>query len=60
MIINPGDDLQAFTPRAAELLINGRIVDMPQWGHGFLDASTADAAALARAFLDSAEPFKEA
>lgn len=59
MIINPGDDLQPFTPRAADLLVNGRIVDRPEWGHGFLDASTADAAALARAFLDSPEPFAQ-
>lgn len=57
MIINPGDDLQQFTPRAKDLLINGRIIDKPEWGHGFLDASTAEAAALARAFLDSTDPF---
>jgi pimeloyl-ACP methyl ester carboxylesterase len=53
MIINPGDDLAAFTPRAAALLVNGHIVDKPEWGHGFLDASTEEAAALVRGFLDS-------
>ncbi|MET0241257.1 MAG: alpha/beta hydrolase [Sphingobium sp.] len=58
MIINPGDDLQQFTPRAKDLLVNGRIVDRPEWGHGFLDASTKDAEALVRGFLDSAEPFE--
>lgn len=57
LVINPDDDLQGYTPRVAKLMVNGRIVDKFEWGHGFLDASTADAAALARGFLDSAEPF---
>lgn len=57
IIINPGDDLQQFTPRARELLVNGRIIDKPEWAHGFLDGFTAEAAALAREFLDGADPF---
>ncbi|MCA3255729.1 MAG: alpha/beta hydrolase [Alphaproteobacteria bacterium] len=57
LIINPNDDLNGFTPRAAALTVNGRIVDKPDWGHGFLDASTAEAAALARAHFDRAELF---
>jgi pimeloyl-ACP methyl ester carboxylesterase len=52
MIINPNDDLVEYTPRAAALLVNGHIVDKPEWGHGFLDASTGEAAALVRGFLD--------
>lgn len=52
MVINPNDDLVHYTPRAAELMVNGHIVDKPEWGHGFLDASTAEAAALVRDFLD--------
>ena len=58
MIINPGDDLQQFTPRATDLLVNGRIIDKPEWGHGFLDASTLEAAKLARSFLDPIVPFE--
>jgi len=52
MVINPNDDLVQYTPRAAALMVDGCIVDKPEWGHGFLDASTGDAAALVRGFLD--------
>ncbi|WP_338062065.1 alpha/beta hydrolase [Sphingomonas solaris] len=58
LIINPGDDLQHYTPRAKAYLVDGRIVDKPEWGHGFLDAATSDAAALARSFLDGPVPFE--
>lgn len=59
LMLNPNDDLCAYTPLAAPYLRNGRIVDLPSWGHGFLDAATADAAALVRSFLDApdADPF---
>jgi pimeloyl-ACP methyl ester carboxylesterase len=59
LIFNPNDDLWTFTPRAAPYLRNGRIVDLPGWGHGFLDSATAPAAALTRSFLDApdASPF---
>ncbi|MET0365585.1 MAG: alpha/beta fold hydrolase [Sphingobium sp.] len=59
LIINPDDDLRPFTPRARDLLVNGHIVDKSAWGHGFLDASTAEAAALARGFLDSDDAFAQ-
>ncbi|MBB5686250.1 pimeloyl-ACP methyl ester carboxylesterase [Sphingobium boeckii] len=55
MVINPADDLQLFTSRAAPLLSNGCVIDKPEWGHGFLDASTQDAARIVRAFLDSSD-----
>ena len=51
LIINPDDDLRPYTPRAKELLQNGHIVDR-DWGHGFLHASTHEAAELVRDFLD--------
>ncbi|WP_419814487.1 alpha/beta fold hydrolase [Glacieibacterium sp.] len=57
LIINPGDDLQQFTPRAKMYLVNGRIVEKPEWGRGFLDGFTLDAATLARSFLDNPDPF---
>lgn len=53
LVFNPQDDLWEFTARAAPYLRNGRIVDLPGWGHGFLDGFTADAAALTRSFLDA-------
>jgi pimeloyl-ACP methyl ester carboxylesterase len=59
LMFNPNDDLREYTPRAAPFLRNGRIIDLPSWGHGFLDGSIADAAALVRSFLDApdADPF---
>lgn len=59
LLLNPGDDLQHESRRAAALLRNGRLVELPSWGHGFLDGFTADAARLASSFLDSpdADPF---
>ena len=55
LILNPGDDLDIQTRRAAGLAVNSRILEVPGWGHGFLDLHTADAAALARAFLDASD-----
>lgn len=53
LILNPGDDLDIQTRRARGLAVNSRILEVPGWGHGFLDLHTAEAAALARAFLDA-------
>ena len=55
LVFNPGDDLQTFTARAGAYLRNGRIVELPGWGHGFLDGFTAAAADLVRSFLDAAD-----
>lgn len=55
LILNPGDDLDVQTRRADGLAANGQILEAPGWGHGFLDMYTAEAAALARAFLDADE-----
>lgn len=53
LVLNPADDLQEFTRRAAPLLPQGRVVELPSWGHGFLDASTRDAGRLLRSYLDA-------
>jgi hypothetical protein len=53
LVFNPGDDLWDYTLRAAHYLANGKIVNLPGWGHGFLDGFTADADTLARSFLDA-------
>jgi pimeloyl-ACP methyl ester carboxylesterase len=53
LVINPADDLHDYTLRAPDLMRDGRVVEKPEWGHGFLDASTAEAAALVRGFLDT-------
>jgi pimeloyl-ACP methyl ester carboxylesterase len=53
LVINTNDDLAPYTPRARPLLHNGRILDLPDWGHGFLDLHTTEFAALLREFLDA-------
>ncbi|TRW17349.1 alpha/beta fold hydrolase [Glacieibacterium frigidum] len=57
LVLNPNDDLQVETRRAAPLIRNGRILEVPGWGHGFLDGFTDDAARLVESFLDAADPF---
>jgi pimeloyl-ACP methyl ester carboxylesterase len=52
LVLNPNDDLVTYTPRIRTHLQNGRVLDLPEWGHGFLDRHTAEAAALIRPFLD--------
>ena len=51
-VLNPDDDLAANTPRAAPLLRDGRVLDLPAFTHGFLDTHTAEAARLVRELLD--------
>lgn len=51
-VINPGDMLYDYTPRVMERIRNGTLVDRPEWGFGFMDAFTADAAADVEAALD--------
>lgn len=55
-VINPADDLQEATRRAVPLLRSGRIIEAPQWGHGFLDAFADDVAALVTRLLDNVGP----
>jgi pimeloyl-ACP methyl ester carboxylesterase len=52
LVLNPNDDLVRFTPRVLPYLKNGRLLELPDWGHGFIDLHTAEAAALIRPFLD--------
>jgi pimeloyl-ACP methyl ester carboxylesterase len=53
LVINTNDDLVQYTRRAAPLLRNGRIQELPGWGHGFLDLHTAEFAAMLREFCDA-------
>lgn len=53
-VLCPKDDLFEATQRAADCIVNGRIVDMPAWaGHGMLDTHTAEVAEILRLLLDS-------
>ncbi|MEO0981035.1 MAG: alpha/beta fold hydrolase [Pseudomonadota bacterium] len=53
-ILNPGDELQEATRRAAPLMKAGEIIELPDWGHGFLDVQAEDAARLVTGRLDAA------
>lgn len=54
LVLNPDDDLRDQTPRIKHLLRHpdSRFVDLPGWGHGFLDLKTAETAGIVREFLD--------
>jgi len=52
LVLNPDDDCHEQSLRADALLTNGRRVELPHWGHGFLNAFPAEAA---RVILDFAE-----
>lgn len=47
-VINPKDDLFKLTPRVMDLLQNGTLIDKPEWGHGFMDAFSEDAATVVK------------
>ncbi|MEM7284394.1 MAG: alpha/beta fold hydrolase [Pseudomonadota bacterium] len=52
LVMNPKDDCYEQSRRADELLQNGKRVDYPQWGHGFLSANAAEAAKEVLNFLE--------
>ncbi len=52
LVLNPADDLASYTPRAAGIMKNGSLKDLPEWTHGMFDAKTTELSTLVRAFLD--------
>lgn len=52
MVLNPDDDLTVQTLRAAAYLRTGRVIEAPQWTHGYLDRHPQEAAVLVGALLD--------
>lgn len=56
LVLNNADDLQRYTPRAMQYIRDGRLLERPDWGHGFLDHNTAEFAAILRGFFDAAAP----
>lgn len=55
LILNTGDDLDQQTRRAEGVAARSRILDVPGWGHGFIDQHSSDVEQVARAFLDAAD-----
>ena len=54
-IMNPNDDTFAHTQRIDPFLHNGRRVDYPDWGHGFLNAFPEAVAAEMLSFFSEVE-----
>lgn len=52
LVLNPNDDLVEHSRRADGIMQNGRIHELPDWGHGYLDLHTDKACMLVREFLD--------
>ncbi len=52
LVLNNRDDLETFTPRAMPYIKEGRLLERPDWGHGFLDLHTAEFASIVREFVD--------
>ncbi len=56
LVLNPNDDLVEQSRRADGIMQNGRIHELPDWGHGYLDLHTEEAGKIVRTFLDGATP----
>ncbi len=55
LVLNPGDDCWELSQRADALWNNGRRIDKPEWGHGFLSAFAPEAARLLLGFIEEIE-----
>jgi len=53
LILNPNDDLVDYTKRAKKYLVNGKILELTNLGHGFLDHNTSEISISIREFLDN-------
>ena len=54
LILNTGDDLDQQTRRAEGVAARSMILEVPGWGHGFVEQHTADVETVARSFFDAA------
>jgi hypothetical protein len=55
LVLNPKDDVWNNTQRAPAFLRDGRLLDLPGWGHGFLALHASEAAHMVRSFLDASD-----
>jgi len=53
LVINFMSQVYDTTAKCGPYLNNGQLLDMPHWGHGFLQGHPSEAAAIARNFLDT-------
>lgn len=52
LILNPNDDLVDMTPRAANIVRNGLIQELPDMTHGFLDSRYEEVVPILEDFLE--------
>ena len=52
LVLNTNDDLFKYTKRIRPYLKNGKVLELENWGHGFLDYQTLETAQIIRNFLD--------
>ena len=52
LVLCPHDDLLEPTRRSEPLIANGRLLELPGWGHGMMDVHPEQFAAILRDFLD--------
>lgn len=52
-LLNPSDDLSECTRRATPILRNGKVIECPQWGYGFMDVFPDQVADLVLGELDA-------
>ena len=50
-LLNPKDELYQMTKRTMTYLPNAQLFDLPEWGHGYLDAHAERAYALVRDWI---------
>lgn len=55
LLFNPADDLFEMTPRSEAFIQNGQLVNLPGWGHGFLETKVSELAQITRDFLDNGD-----
>lgn len=55
LLLNPEDDLFEMTPRSEAFLQNGQLINLPGWGHGFLETKVNELAQITRNFLDNGD-----
>ena len=55
VIYNIATEVHGSTQRAAQYVKPGTLVDLPGWGHGFLQTRSDETVALIRGFLDNYE-----
>jgi len=55
LVVNPADDCYEPSLRANAIMQNGRRIDRPEWGHGFMNAYPADAARDILEFIEEVE-----